>query len=232
MTKSKSEIESKGQQLEIIFSNIRHPDVFTKVASEIQEHVKKNKLTMTFKGKNGENNVYPLVEAWQFTGALLGLFPRLVSTRDLTKDNHIKYEATVEIIEQSSGKVVGVGVAICSNLENGKQYFQEYAILSMAQTRASGKAFRLCLGWIMKAAGFEPAPAEEMESYEDNVAHGITDKQLLKEYRDFAFEAVNICQKAKDVEKLVKMATYFSKEPAFLDNARGAYKQLKDAVGE
>lgn len=224
--------KSDSPEMEIVFENIRHPDVFTRVAQSIQEHVKDKKLTMTFKGKNGEQNIYPLVEAWQFCGALLGLFPRLVSTRDLSKDNILKYEATVEIIEQSSGKVIGNGVAICSNAENGKQYFQEYAILSMAQTRATGKAFRLSLGWIMKAAGFEPAPAEEIEGHDDNQPHGITDNMLLTEYRKFAYEAINVCQKAKDVEKLVKMAGYFSKEPAFIDNARGAYQQLKNSVGE
>ncbi len=224
---------TKVPEMEIIFENIRHPDVFTRVAQSIQEHVKDKKLTMTFKGKDGTPNVYPLVEAWQFCGALLGLFPKLVSTRDLSKENVLKYEATVEIIEQSTGKTIGSGVAICSNAESGKQYFQEYAILSMAQTRATGKAFRLCLGWIMKAAGFEPAPAEEIEGYDDEkTPRGITDQQLLNEYRKFAYEAVNICQKAKDVEKLVKMATYFSKEPAFIDNARGAYQQLKNSVGE
>jgi hypothetical protein len=230
MSKEAAKIEPP--QMEIIFDNIRHPDVFGKVASDIQKHCKEKKLTMTFKGSDGTLNVYPMVEAWQFCGALLGLFPKLVSTRDLSKDNVMKYEATVEIIEQSSGKTIGSGVAICTNQEKGKQYFQEYAVLSMAQTRATGKAFRLCLGWIMKAAGFEPAPAEEIEDYEDKTPRGITDQQLLSEYRKFAYEAINVCQKAKDVEKLVKMAGYFSKEPAFIDNARGAYSQLKNSVGE
>lgn len=230
MKKEVATIES--QPLEIVFDNIRHPDVFSRVANDIQEHVKKNKLTTTFKGKNGEQNVYPMVEAWQFTGALLGLFPRLVSTRDLSKDNLLKYEATVEIVEQQTGKIVGNGVAICTNAESGKQYFQEYAVLSMAQTRATGKAFRLCLGWIMKAAGFEPAPAEEIEGFDDNTSHGITDQMLLSEYRKFAYEAIEACSMAKDVEKLVKMAGYFKNEPAFLDTARAKYTSLKNEVGQ
>ena len=33
----------------------------------------------------------------------------------------------------------------------------------MAQTRAVGKAFRNQLAWLMKAAGFEATPAEEMD---------------------------------------------------------------------
>jgi hypothetical protein len=58
---------------------------------------------------------------------------------------------------------VSVGIAICSNKEGSKKFFDEYAILSMAQTRAVGKAFRNQLAWLMKAAGFEATPAEEMD---------------------------------------------------------------------
>src|SRR5688572_13498615 len=32
----------------------------------------------------------------------------------------------------------------------------------MAQTRATGKAFRMSIGWIMKLAGYEPTPSEEV----------------------------------------------------------------------
>src|SRR6185369_14512327 len=44
-----------------------------------------------------------------------------------------------------------------------KRRFDEYAIASMAQTRAIGKGFRNLLGWLMKAAGVEATPAEEMD---------------------------------------------------------------------
>ena len=39
----------------------------------------------------------------------------------------------------------------------------------MAQTRAEGKAFRMILAWLMKAAGFEATPAEEMDFKNDKV---------------------------------------------------------------
>lgn len=218
--------------MEVVFDNIRHPDIFTQVAKSIQEHVKENKLVTYFKGKDGNQNAYAQVEAWQFAGALLGLFPILTDTKDLTIDRNIKFEATVEIIEQASGKIVGRGKAICSNTETGKQYFQEYAVLSMSQTRAVGKAFRLCLGWIMKAAGFEPAPAEEVEGYDENKPTGITDMKLLAEYKGFAYDAIRICKTAADVEKLVKQATYFKEDAVFLDNARKAYTRLREEVAK
>ena len=58
---------------------------------------------------------------------------------------------------------MGAGFGICSNREQGKKYYQEFAIASMAQTRAIGKAYRNILAWIIRAAGYEPTPAEEMD---------------------------------------------------------------------
>ena len=48
-----------------------------------------------------------------------------------------------------------MGFAICTNKEKRQTAFDEYAVASMAQTRAVGKAYRIYLGWIMKMAGFE-----------------------------------------------------------------------------
>jgi hypothetical protein len=71
--------------------------------------------------------------------------------------------AKCEVRNINTGQLVATGVAICSNFEHSKKRFDEYAILSMAQTRAIGKAYRNLLAWLMKAAGFEATPAEEMD---------------------------------------------------------------------
>ena len=68
------------------------------------------------------------------------------------------------------GTTVGAGFAVCSNKESGKKFYQEFAIMSMAQTRAIGKAYRNCLAWIIRAAGYEPTPAEEMDYNTNTVA--------------------------------------------------------------
>ncbi len=96
-------------------------------------------------------------------GASLGLFPIITSVQDLSSETEIKYMATCEVRSYQDNKLVSVGIAICSNKEGSKKFFDEYAILSMAQTRAVGKAFRNQLAWLMKAAGFEATPAEEMD---------------------------------------------------------------------
>lgn len=134
------------------------PQEAMKVAAELQRFVTEKKLTANIKGKN-----YPLVEAWQFAGSQLGLYPLLVETRDLSNENECKYQATVEVRRITGDQLVSRGVAVCSNKEASKKLFDEYAILSMAQTRAEGKAYRMLLSWLMKAAGFEATPAEEMD---------------------------------------------------------------------
>jgi hypothetical protein len=81
--------------------------------------------------------------------------------------------AEVNICRFGSNDIITKGVAICSNKEANKRQWDEYAILSMAQTRATGKAFRNLLSWLMKAAGFEATPAEEMDF--KNVVEEIND---------------------------------------------------------
>jgi hypothetical protein len=128
-----------------------------RLATELQKFVKANKLTSNIQGKE-----FPNVEAWQFAGSLLGLSPMLETIEDKSDAQQIKWNATVKIISVHSGAEVGRGFATCSNKESTKKFFQDYAICSMAQTRAVGKAYRLALGWLMKAAGYEATPAEEM----------------------------------------------------------------------
>jgi hypothetical protein len=89
--------------------------------------------------------------------------PIITDTKDLSNETTIKYMATCEVRNINTGNVVATGIALCSNAEKTKRYFDEYAILSMAQTRAIGKAYRNLLAWLMKAAGFEATPAEEMD---------------------------------------------------------------------
>jgi hypothetical protein len=73
------------------------------------------------------------------------------------------YKCGCKLISIQTREVVGSGFAICTNAESKKVSFDAYAVASMAQTRAIGKACRNLLGYIMKSAGYEPTPAEEME---------------------------------------------------------------------
>jgi hypothetical protein len=103
------------------------------------------------------------VEGWQYAGSRLGILPVVDHLINVSQDGEIKYQAKVNLLNLRSEQVVGAGFAICSNKEQGKKYYQEFAIASMAQTRAIGKAYRNLLAWIIRAAGYEPTPAEEMD---------------------------------------------------------------------
>lgn len=111
------------------------------------------------------SKAYVHVEGWQFVYGAMGIVPIIKSVDRIETDDpkEVKYKAFVELKRVSNGEIVGAGVAFCSNKESKKRSFEEYAVASMAQTRAISKAGRLGFGWLMKVAGYEATPAEEME---------------------------------------------------------------------
>jgi hypothetical protein len=148
----------------------------TAMATILKTHIVRNKLYTCIQGKN-----YCQVEGWQFAGGLMGIFPRVVKTTNLSNDKEIKWSADVELIDRKTGSVIGSGFALCSANEakGGKRVrTDEYAILSMAQTRAIGKAYRNVIGWVMKLAGYEGTPSEEMHKVDQ------TPKEPTIEYQD------------------------------------------------
>lgn len=87
-------------------------------------------------------------------------------TRRLQQYPIKRYVAYRAVAEMQIGDRVFRAQAMCSNQEANWRNRDEYAIMSMAQTRASGKCARLPLGWIMPLAGYNPTPYEEMEGAE------------------------------------------------------------------
>jgi hypothetical protein len=152
------ELQTTNTEIQAPSYHMVNKDSMLSLSNELKRFVKEAHLVSNIKGKD-----YCNVEAWQMAGASLGLFPIITSVQDLSSENEVKYMATCEVRSYQDNKLVSVGIAICSNKEGSKKFFDEYAILSMAQTRAVGKAFRNQLAWLMKAAGFEATPAEEMD---------------------------------------------------------------------
>jgi hypothetical protein len=126
----------------------------TQTAKPLAEVIKRQQL---FKTISGKNHIY--VEGWTLLGSMLGVFPATVWTRKL--DNG--WEARVEA-RTRSGELVGAAEAMCTRAEVKWKSSDEYAIRSMAQTRATSKALRQPLGFVIQLAGFEPTPAEEAEA--------------------------------------------------------------------
>lgn len=146
---------------EIIKYELESPLKMAALATVIKDHVIKNKLITEIQGKN-----YVQVDGWTFAGGQMGIYPKMKQVTNLSSGTEKKWMAEVELVRFSDDKVVGHGFGICSSIEAKKKSFDEYAILSQAQTRAIGKAFRNLIGWIMKldekGKHFESTPAEEM----------------------------------------------------------------------
>lgn len=139
-------------------------DSLKKFAADVKEYIVKNKLYVEIQGRN-----YVYVEGWQFLGGMLGITAVPVQLDNQSTDDNIKYACVVEL--RKGETLVGRGFALCSNAENKKKSFDEYAIASMAQTRAVGKAYRLNIGWLMKLSGYEGTPAEEMTTVDGEVTN-------------------------------------------------------------
>lgn len=82
--------------------------------------------------------------------------------RDITAD-YYNYKCGCDIVNSFTGTKVGSGFAMCSNLELAKSSFDEFAVMSMSQTRAIGRGFKNVIGFIMETAGFAATPSEEMD---------------------------------------------------------------------
>lgn len=138
--------------------DIAKSDETMHLAIDLAKFIKENKLYQNIQGKE-----YVNVEGWQYAGSRLGILPVVEHVINVSTDTELKYQAKANLLNLRTEQVVGAGFAICSNKEQGKKYYQEFAIASMAQTRAIGKAYRNILAWIIRAAGYEPTPAEEMD---------------------------------------------------------------------
>lgn len=152
---------------------------FVGQANQLKDFIVKAGLYSNIKGRN-----YVNVEGWEFAGVITNLVPMITKVKNISTDKEIKYRAEAELINTKTKSVDGFGVAICSNKERSKVSFDEYAIASMAQTRAIGKAFRNKLAFLMKMAGYEPTPAEEMNGVKDDPTSGLPTPASIKKRKE------------------------------------------------
>ena len=146
--------------------------VATNVANHLAPLVREQGLTV--KGLNNQDKEaeYVTVEGWEVLGTMLGIVPdtRIVEEMKNDKGRVIGFKARATLYQHpilDDGKIVGGTVlstaeAYCTKDDFQKKYF---SMASMAQTRALGKAYRMALSWVMKMAGFEPTPAEDMPKF-------------------------------------------------------------------
>jgi hypothetical protein len=97
------------------------------------------------------------VEGWTTLGAMLGVTPVCTWTRQIDQG----WEARVEA-RTLDGRVIGAAEAECLRSESTWKNRDDYAIRSMAQTRATSKALGSVLRFVVTLAGYSGTPAEEM----------------------------------------------------------------------
>jgi hypothetical protein len=74
------------------------------------------------------------------------------------------------------GRAIAAAEAECLRAERRWAQADDYAVRSMAQTRATSKALRLPLGFVIQLAGFEATPADEAPAADDPVIVNDDDK--------------------------------------------------------
>lgn len=79
--------------------------------------------------------------------------------------NYVGYEARAVVYHK--GVIVSAAEAICSISEQNWRNSDQYAVKSMAQTRACAKSLRNVIAWVAVIAGYEATPAEEMSQREE-----------------------------------------------------------------
>lgn len=144
----------------------------TRVADALKKVVASRGLIARIGGKE-----HPQVEAWQTLGSMVGVFPVRPRIRqeqwpnpvpDALKKQHDKglafgFTASFDA-QRADGAVVGGAEASCMRTEKRWADADDYAVKSMAQTRATSKTLATPLRFIMTLAGYEGTPAEEMPS--------------------------------------------------------------------
>ena len=146
--------------------------VATNVANTLAPLVREQGLTVKGLNRSNKEAEYVTVEGWEVLGTFLGIVPVTTIIEDIKndKDRIIGYKARATLYQNpiiENDEIVGGTVIARAEAQADRSGFQKdlFAIASMAQTRALGKAYRMGLSWIMKMAGFEGTFAEDMPKY-------------------------------------------------------------------
>lgn len=147
-------------------------DVATEVATCLKDVIVQQKLVKKGLNKKDKNEEYVLVEGWEVLGTMLGIVPVTEVIEDITNKTGrvIGYKSRATLYRNpivQNGEIVGGTVISQTTASADISGFQRDlpSVMSMSQTRALGKAYRMALSWIMKMAGYSGTPAEEMSSF-------------------------------------------------------------------
>ena len=143
----------------------------TRVADSLKDVISQRELYTMIQGKP-----HVRVEGWQLVGAMLGVTAVCVETVEVEGG----WKATVEA-RTADGRVIGSASALCTKNEKRGPWksADDYARLSMAQTRATCKALKGPLGFVISLAGYQTTPAEEMTFIEADPVAEVEPPELI-----------------------------------------------------
>lgn len=169
-------------------------EIASHVATRFADIVKQQKLFQTIGGRQ-----HVLIEGWQTVGSMVGCYAiddgrgvrelpwptQLVETfsdepkpplagaygRGLAFGFVAGFHA-----RNRAGDVVGWGEGRCTRTEKGRADVDDYSLSSMAQTRGQSRTLAAPLKWIVKLAGYNTTPAEEISASDEPEA--LDDAQL------------------------------------------------------
>jgi len=163
------------------------PDEILEAAAKVASSFKQLLTTQNLVKRIGTSD-HVLLEGWQAVGILLGVsgvtewtrmvthpvtgepivvdyevveFNRKTQVERKFRVTGYDWEARV-LVKRGDGVVIGAGEGMVSRNESTWSKRDDYGLRSMAQTRASSKALRSVLSWIVSMAGYHPTPSDEM----------------------------------------------------------------------
>jgi hypothetical protein len=118
-------------------------------------------------GRDGREFI--TLEGWTFLGSMFGVFASVEWSRPIVNASNEVYgwEARAEA-RTLEGRLVGAAEAMCTIGERNWSNRDQYAVRSMAQTRAISKALRMPLSFVTVLAGYEATPADEVPDKDDD----------------------------------------------------------------
>ena len=137
-------------------------------SSALMEVVEQREL---FTERNGKKYLH--VEAWELIGAFAGLRAETEEVDEVLSNGEvIGYKAKVVLFnKETNEKEGGGGISFCGmdefvTLGQKSVGGKHNAAMSMAQTRAVSKAYRMNYSWVAVLGDYQPTPWEEMEGME------------------------------------------------------------------
>lgn len=213
----------KKEEDKITLFEFNNPSDMVKLAKSVStilsSLIEDNELYVNIQGKK-----HVCVEGWTTLGFMVGVFATIEYTNKIERKAENKrrppivYEARA-VAKRADGTIIGSADAMCSSYEKNWNNKDEYAIRSMAQTRAISKALRIPLGWIMHLSGYNATPAEEMTFTKADALKKTNNKKTVKD--------AEIIDEALNPEEEKVQSSLFNKEE-YLKKLKAKYPKLQD----